>query len=149
VLTKQELLKMLIFFIRVSDEHMVWQDKTLTNELCVPDDRQTIGEITGLLKSVTNSFRYIDSPEFKNEVANKSAAYRSAKSKFAAEPVKKQRDRERLEKALENLLDSQEAFQLLPVNQHQTLKEIKALVFTLSNPDKTGQSPSDCEQIII
>lgn len=119
--------------MRVNDEHLLFDDKILTDEVCAPNDRQKIREITELLKSIRKSFNYIRSPEFEDDVSNRSDSYREIKRKLVSDPVKNRRYINRLDESLENLLNSPDAFQLIPLDQHEKLKKVIALLLDLSN----------------
>ena len=135
MLTKSEVLKLLVAYARMRDQQLVENDQILSAEVCLPEDRPRLGRIMALLVSLRDSFSYTESPEFLESIAGKSEALRQMNEKLASGPVKRREAEDRFDRALRALLLSDEVFRLTPAVAHATLREIAELASSLSNPD--------------
>jgi hypothetical protein len=135
MLSKHEVLQLLVALARMNDAAVMSRDEGLSNEVCSSTDRSIVRELRAYILPLRQSFDYTRSPEFRSSVAGKSAAFQGMQQKLAGDPVKRQSQVERFDKALERVLDSDEAFQLLPEEQHGVLLRVRALARTLGNPD--------------
>jgi hypothetical protein len=135
MLTKREVLQLFVALARMNDADVVSRDEGLPNEVCSPTDRPIVREIRAHILPLRQSFEYTRSPEFRSSVAGKSAAFQGMQEKLARDPIKRQSQGERFDKALENVLNSDEAFELLPEEQHGVVLRIRALTQRLGNPD--------------
>ena len=135
MLTKSEILRLLVAYARMRDQELVEDDQVLSLEVCFPKDRERIRKIMKLLVPLRDSFRYTESPEFLGAVAGKSEAVRQMKMKLASDPVRRKEAQDRFDRTLRDLLLSDEVLSLTPAPAHGTLREIAELVRGLSNPD--------------
>ena len=119
----------------MNDADLASRDEGLPNEVCLPADRSIVRELRAYILPLRQSFEYTRSPEFRSSVAGKSAALQGMQEKLARDPVRRQGQVERFDKALESVLNSDEAFELLPEEQHGVLLRVRALAQSLGNPD--------------
>ena len=135
VLKKPELLKLLVALIRMNDSHALSTDEGLTREVCSPADRLIVRDLCELLIPIRRFYEYTESPEFSKSLEDKSPQAQSMMRKLASDPTKKRQQLERLDRALMELLTSDDVFQLVREEEHEKILKIVQLVGALSNPD--------------
>lgn len=135
MLSKSEVLQLLVVYARMRDQQLVENDQVLSADVCLPEDRRRLRRIMALLVPLRDSFRYEDSPDFQESVAGKSEALKRMKEKLASDPLKRREAESRFDRALRDLLSSDEAFRLTPTAAHPTLREIAELASGLAKTD--------------
>lgn len=133
MLSKADLLKLLVALIRMSDSHVLSTDEGLPAEVCAPGDRDKVRHLRGLLIPIRRFFDYTESPEFLESIEGKSDTASALRRKLASDPVKKKEQLARLDRSLESLLTSSDAFRLVRARDHGTLQEIQRILSSLSN----------------
>lgn len=134
MLNKNELIKLLLFFIRVNDTQVVSDSELITKDVCLQDELSILNEIMIHLIDIRERFDYSKSPEFENQIIGKSNEFIEMKKKINNKPIKKIENLKRLDSALESLIYSKEAYDLIEYNSHKKLKRIVEQIQSLSNP---------------
>jgi hypothetical protein len=135
MLTKHQLLKLLVDVAAANDVAILAEDRNLPPEICKPSDRATIRGMAKIVQELSQSFDYSLSPEFQKDTEGKSASVVAMKRRFAADPVKRAELRRRFEGALGEILSGDEILRLLPVDKHRAVRNIIELAAGLGNAD--------------
>jgi hypothetical protein len=133
VLSKPDLLTMLVGLSSMNDTASVDEGRCLTSEVCTKEDRAAVREVAHSLDQLLKGFSYTASPEFARAVGGKSAAVLAMQRRLAEEPLRRAEHRARLIGALAGLLSKDEAYDLLPEARHQILDRIRASMGQVQN----------------
>jgi hypothetical protein len=135
MLSKKEVLRLVTALARMNDSGVISNDKGLPDEICAPADRKTVREIRALVVPLRQDLEYSESPEFRQAVGGKSPAFAEMQKRLSADPARRKAYADRIDKALEEVLDNDDAFRLLPESRHAALLMIRQHVASLRNPD--------------
>ena len=135
MLTKSQLIKLLVDVTAVNDLPVLDEDRNLPTEVCVREDRQTVRRMVKIVAGLLREFEYEKSPEFEEAVAGKSHAVVTMKRRLASDPKKRSDYRRQMEEALGNVLTNDAVYSLVPKGQHYALRDLADLARGLRNPD--------------
>lgn len=134
MLSKAQLLQVLVETAAVNDAHILFEDRNLPEEMCRPEDRETVRRITTILDGLLKRFDYRKSCEFKRGVDGKSAAYAEMMARFAQDPVKRSDHLRRFETLLSEVIGNPAVFDLVDEEQEADLRSLLELASRLGNP---------------
>jgi hypothetical protein len=134
VLTKPELLQLLVAFASMNDTGLVDEDRILASEVCAPEDRALVREAAYGIRSLIVGFDYARSHEFQQLVAGKSTSVAAMLGRQAADPVHRKQHLDRFKQALAAQLTSDEARHLASLDQQAGLARVKVLLESVGNP---------------
>jgi hypothetical protein len=134
VLSRAELLKLLVALIRMNDSQVLSTDEGLPPDVSAPEDRKKVRDLRGLLIAIRRFFDYTESPEFLESIEGKSDAVGAMRRKLASHPMRKKEYLDRLDTALESLLTSRDAYRLVAAKRHGDVDGIRRILSSLSNP---------------
>lgn len=133
MLTRSQLMKLLVDVASVNDVQVLDEDRNLPIEICAPEDRQTVRRMVATMADVLRAFDYERSPEFEDAVAGKSSAVVAMKRRLASDPIKRAQQRRRLEGALGEVLSNGDAYALVPTEHHGAIRSLIELSDRLHN----------------
>ena len=135
MLTKAELVELLVAWSSMGDVDLVDEDACLSAEVCHPADRPRVRRAARLLHNVRGRFSYVESPRFLQEVAGKSDAYCAMRKNLEDQPIKRRQHRSSFNAALASILSSREVFELVPPDRHPELDSLVDELQHCRNPD--------------
>jgi len=125
MLTKNEMLRMLIGLKEVNDLDLVASDAVLAAS-CHEADNATVRMMASIVEEIYDGFDYELSPEFLSRVNGKSAQVQAMHRKLL-DNEKLNEAKKRLAKAMARLLEVDEVYKLVAVTDHHRLDELKRL----------------------
>ncbi len=134
MLTKSQLMKVLVDIATVNDVSVLDEERNLPIEICAPEDRQTVRRMAALMADLLRAFVYESSLEFERSVAGKSSAVVAMKRRLASDPVKRSEQQRRLECALGEILSNDDAYALVTKEDHGSIRSLVELASRLRNP---------------
>lgn len=135
MITKKEILKLVLFLIRSNDFPLLFKDYLLTSEVSLPSDRLTVREIGKIIFELWSKFNYEKSIEFSNLGAQESSKYIDFIKLKLNDQMKQNETLTRVEKSIENLLELNEIYLLFSTDDKLKIEKLKKIVSSLSNPD--------------
>lgn len=136
LLTKREVLSLVVGLIATQDAELLATDTVLSSQVCHERDRHCIRELALLVSTIVSSWTYESSPEFASRIDGKSKAYGDYVAKSLSHGENRRHLLERLFGSLTKLLDDDSAFTLVPTDYHKLLVDARCRLATLSNPDE-------------
>ncbi len=134
MLTKQELVQLLVGWSRTNDVHLSDDDGCLTIEVCRPADRETLRSAVRIIHALRQGFSYLESPVFQRSVAGRSVSFSQMKRRLEDDPTRRAIHASALDGALTVILTSREAYDLVPNGRHVELDTLVKLLRSMSNP---------------
>lgn len=131
MLSAGDVLKMLVGLKEVGDLDIVSSDAVLSST-CRNEDRPTVLAMAAIVEQLLDVFDYEESPEFQSKINGKSDDVQAMHRKLLS-PDRRKKLLTRFGKALTELLVSEEAFDLVPSENHDRLSELRALASRISN----------------
>ena len=135
MLTKCELLNLLVAWSCMGDADLADDDACLSGEVCSPDDRERVRRAARLVDLLRRRFRYVESPRFLREVAGKSPAYAAMRRKLQDEPAKRPEHLLSFNASLNAMLTSREAYDFVPAERHAELDALRDVLGQVGNPN--------------
>lgn len=132
-MSKKEVLSAIVGLAFVNDAHLLNEDRVLA-QMVDASEWQRVRDAALLVDALLSGFDYLASPEFEKKVNGKPPSVRAMMQRMASEPVRVRESRARLEKALTAILESDEAFQLIPESKHGDLARLLQLIKGMSVP---------------
>ncbi len=129
MLTRNEILKMIVGLKEVNDLDLL-KDDTLLNVSRFDLDKKTVRAMSIIIDKIFNEFDYEHSPEFIQKIAGKSEQVQCMHRKLLDQEKLKQVQK-RLGESITSILDSDDAFSLVPAVYHQHLEDLKKLAQSL------------------
>jgi hypothetical protein len=136
LLTKREVLSLVVGLIATQDAELLATDTVLSSQVCHERDRHCIRELGFLVSTIVSSWTYESSPEFASKTDGKSKAYGDYLAKSLSHGENRRHLLERLFGSLTKLLDDDSAFTLVQTDHHKLLVDARCRLATLSNPDE-------------
>jgi len=133
MLTKEEIIKMLVGLEATNDLDLVNDDKVLSIAVCSKSDRAKVKQMASLLSELFLSFNYEKSPEFQKSILGKSTKYREMKLRLISDPTKTKNYKRRLADAFINF-NTKELGELIKTGEHEKVKLIYSIMEEISNP---------------
>lgn len=131
ILSGGDVLKMLVGLKEVGDLDIVSSDAVLSSA-CSTNNRPTVLAMAEAIDQLLETFDYQASPEFVSKIADKSEEVQ-AKHRKLLSPDRLKRLKGRFGKSLTELLVSREAYDLVPLEVHKVLDNLKTLASNLSD----------------
>jgi hypothetical protein len=125
--SKHELLNMVVYLVAVGDPELIDNRRCFP---CMKGDHPTWQHLRDVFVRLLVDYDYSKSPEFQDTLVGKSPAYVRVATRLAREKSKKRRHE--LSELLCNLLDTDDAFDLIPVSLHDAVREAKSRVLDLA-----------------
>jgi len=125
MLTQVEMLKMLVGLKEVNDLDLV-DDNAVMVASCQDSDRVVVRAMAKLIEEIYDSFSYEMSPEFIGKLEGKSEQVQTMHRKLLDQSKRKDVMR-RLGESLTQILTSNGAFELVRLEHHHLLVELKEL----------------------
>ena len=138
VITKAELIKLVVGLVEVSDADLLDNNALLTSDVCFSKDRDNIRVIRDLVVDLYNNFDFTVSPKFISMVDGKSSAYTSALKRKFNQPVLRSKLWNEYGMVLANVQESNQVYELTDIRYHPKLDEIHEILKHTGNP--TGLS---------
>src|SRR3954466_7050287 len=135
LLTKSQLIKLLVDVAAVNDVVILNEDRNLPAEVCAPEDRATVRRMAAVMMDLLRTFDYERSTEFGDAIAGKSSAVVAMKRRLASAPVRRAEQRRRFEAALGDMLSGTTVYSLAPREGHEGIRNLIDLAGRLRNPD--------------
>ena len=135
MLSKAELLGLLVAWSRMGDASLAEVDESLSVEVCVAEERPAVRRAASLVDHVRKRFSYAESPRFGAALNGKSGSCRAMRTRLEGEPAKRAARLAELDAALESVLSNREAYDLVAAEQHPELDALVATLRRLGNPD--------------
>ena len=136
MLTKVELVTLLVAWSSMNDMGLADEDTSLSAEICSPVDRAPVRRAARLVDHLRKRFSYVESPLFVRELQGKSAAYATMRKKLEDEPTRRAAHLQSFTSALRSILSSREAYDLVPTERHTELAALAGLLRQVGNPDE-------------
>jgi hypothetical protein len=134
MLSKQQLIGMLVGLKRVNDIDLVEDRAVLNHRVCLEGDILLVRRMAGIVNELYDTFNYSRSPEFLRSIEGKSAEFKSMREKLLT-PAKRNEIQRRLDQALEQIMSSDEVFELIEPGRQERIKELRNLLGEVSNPN--------------
>jgi len=125
MLSPAEVLKMLVGLKEVNDLDVINDDAVLAAS-CTESDKATVRSMAAIIEEVYDSFDYEASPEFLAKLEGKSEQVQTMHRKLLDQTKRRDAVR-RLGEAITQLLSSNDAFNLVNIEQHHRLIALKEL----------------------
>lgn len=126
MLTRMQLLKMLVGLKKANDIDRVGDDDVVRVS-CNDADREAVRAMTAIINQIYCHFDYANSPEFLERLEGKSEQVQSMHRKLLT-AEKRANSIHRLGDAIISILDSDDAYRLIPADDHHLLIELKSVV---------------------
>ena len=126
MLTKEEMLKMLVGLKEVNDLDLV-DGNTVLAASCQDSDRTAVCAMAKIIEDIYESFDYEASPEFIGKLEGKSEQVQTMHRKLLDQSKRKEAKR-RLGESITRILVSDDVFKLVRFKHHDLLVELKELV---------------------
>jgi hypothetical protein len=135
VLSKNELVTLLVSWSCMSDTALADDDACLPEEVCHRNDRAAVRRAARLVDHLRNRFSYVESPRFSRGQAGKSSAYAAMRRKLEDAPTKRVNHLESFSAALRSILSSREAYDFVPAQRHNELDALVDILRQVGNRD--------------
>src|SRR5262245_28033216 len=119
-----DVLKVLVGLYEVNDLKLI-EDPLVAKAVCDPQLLPLARKMASGIEAIFASFQYEDSPEFSAAMEGKSAKYREMSIRLLT-PEKRRSLKGRLGFAIAEILESDEAYRLIPTESHCRLDELKS-----------------------
>ena len=133
MISKKELLNLLVGLIEVSDYESIEKAQNFGNEVCKPSDEVKVKLLANLIRQLLMGFEYSESKEFLDSVSGKSEEFKLMKLKLINRPAKKNQLVEELAHALVDL-EGERVEHLIRPSLKKQLEEARHIYSALSNP---------------
>ncbi len=133
MLSKQQLIGLLVGLKRVNDIELINDQAVLSNEVCLDGDRGLVRRMAFIVNELYETFDYSRSPEFLRSTEGKSAEFKAMRQRLLT-PTKRIEVQRRLGHALERVWESDEVFELIEPSRLGRIKELRNLLCEVSNP---------------
>lgn len=140
MLSKHDLLTLLVAWSSMNDARLAEEDACLSIEVCSPEDRPAVRRAARLIDHLRQRFSYVESPMFRREVQDKSEAYVTMRRRLESEPTKRAAHLQSFTSALRCILSSRDAYDLVPTERHPELDALGSLLHQLANPDASERA---------
>lgn len=130
MLSAGDVLKMLVGLREVGDLDIVSSEAVLSSA-CRTEDRPKVLAMAAIVEQLLDSFNYEESPEFQSKINGKPDDVQAMHRKFLS-PDRRKKLLTRFGKSLTELLVSDEAFDLVPSENHDWLSELRTLASSIS-----------------
>jgi hypothetical protein len=136
-------MKLLVNLASINDVAVLSDARSLPIEICARDDQEAVRTMAASIASLLQDFDYLRSTEFEEAVEGKSAAVVAMKRRLALDAVKQAEQRRRFENALGDVLTSDEAYALVPRQQHSVIRGLieTAARLHITNEDHERRQP--------
>jgi hypothetical protein len=131
MLSRSQVLNMLVGLKEVGDLELVDQDVILS-KATAPSAFPLVRSMAAIIRQLFDAFDYEQSPEFENKSVNKSPEVQQMLRRLLT-PENRKAARLRLAEALSSVLDSNAAFDLVSLDKHALLLELRMLAGQLPN----------------
>jgi hypothetical protein len=125
---RKSVLRVLVGLWQVNDLDLV-SDKSVLSAAFPKSDPQIVLAMAKIIEQIFSGFDYRQSPEFLAKVVGKSEQFRAVLEKRYQ--LKGEEISQRLGESLVEILESDNAFLMMPHGYHHLLKELKDLVLSL------------------
>ncbi len=125
MLNAADIIKMLVGLGEVGDLDIV-SGETILSVTCNVKDRPNVLAMATIIDQLLRSFDYEKSPEFELRIEGKSSQVQAMHRKLLSSERRRQLS-ERFGKAIADLLESREVYDLVPIANHDLLEELKTI----------------------
>ena len=139
MLTKRQLLDMLVGLTRANDISLVDDPKVMTREVCLEGDLPLVRLMATITSELYTTFNYANSPEFLRSVSGKTEAVRAMRLKSIT-PQRRTEMQKRFGDALVQIMESDEILDLVESSRHERIKELRALLLEVFNPSDSNSA---------
>ena len=126
-MTRRERLGLLVGLKRLNDLDLIEGNALFKEAGFLPREREAVTRVSGIIHVLYDDFDYTKSPEFLRSTEGKSEGFRAMKVRLLTSEKRAEALR-RFSEALEGILDSEEARDLVPASQLPKLDELKRVV---------------------
>lgn len=137
MLDATDILKMLVGLKQVDDLDVVSSEAVLSS-VCSLKNRTSVLKMASIVDQLLDVFDYELSPEFATKLNGKSAEVQAMHRKLLS-PDRRKHVLERFGRALTELLDSREAYDLVPADNHGALDELRTLALSIGGGAEGGE----------
>ena len=134
VISKKQILHMIVGLIEISDYSLIEKGSILTNEVCAESDIDKIKELAALIKYLLSNFDYTSSIEFSDSIVGKSESYKVMKLNSANKPASKKKYLALFGEAICDLEGGERVDQLVSKESKKTLAKARELLESINNP---------------
>jgi hypothetical protein len=135
MLSKGELVTLLVAWSSMNDADLVDDDACLSVEVCHQSDRAAVRRAARLVDHLRKRFSYVESPRFLHTLAGKSDSYAAMRRKLEDQPTKRVVHLASFNAALRSVLSSRDAYDLVPAERHAELDALADVLRRVGNPD--------------
>ena len=133
-MTKRQLVGVIVSLNRDSFLEAL-REPSVLREMCAPEDVTRVLRMSEIAGELLDTFDFSKSPEFLRSLEGKSDEFCSMKRRLIT-PVRRAETLNRLDVALANVLDSDDALDLVEETRHWRIMELRAVLLEVSNPDE-------------
>lgn len=134
MISKKQILHMIIGLIEVSDYSLIEKGDILTKDVCAESDIEKVKELAALIKDLLSNFDYASSIEFLSSVDGKSENYKNMKLNLINKPASKQKYLSLFGEAICDLEDGERVNRLISEESKSTLAKARGLLENINNP---------------
>ncbi|MCP3668057.1 MAG: hypothetical protein GY696_37140 [Gammaproteobacteria bacterium] len=134
MISKKQVLHMVVGLIEVSDFSLIEQGFILNNEVCAKEDVEKIKALANLIKELYSGFDYPSSVEFLSSVDGKSDSFKKMKSNMVDTPTGRQKHLAIFGEAICDIGEVSRIDVLIKPDQKGILEEARSIFSQLSNP---------------
>ncbi len=132
MLTRNEILKMLVGLQEINDPNLIHDDAVLA-ENCLESDNVKVRAMAALVEDIYRRFDYASSPEFLRRINGKSEQHQTMHRKLL-DNVKLREAKQRLGASMTRILETDDVYDLVAVTDHHCLDQLKELAESLTDP---------------
>jgi hypothetical protein len=132
--SKQKLTGALVGLKEMNASEVINEPAFLTRELCAEGDVPLVRRMAAIIDELFDTFDYAKSPEFLRLVKGKSTEVQAMRLKMIT-PLRRTEMRKRFGEALAKVFESDDVLDLVEPARHERIKELRNLLFEVSNPD--------------
>jgi hypothetical protein len=136
MLTKHDLVTLLVAWSSMNDAGLAEEDGCLSIEVCSPEDRPAVRRAARLIDHLRKRFSYLESPIFRRELQGKSEAVATMRTRLEDEPTKRVAHLQAFTSALRSILSSRDVYDLVPIERHAELDALASILEQVANPDE-------------
>jgi len=134
MLSKKQVLHMIVGLIEVSDYSLIEQGNILSVDVCSESDIEKIKELASLVNDLYSNFDYASSIEFQRSLDGKSESYKNMKLNMINKPASKQKYLTLFGESICELGEDKRVDGLIGEDQKSTLTRARELVLQIENP---------------
>jgi hypothetical protein len=134
MISKKQVLHMIVGLIEASDFSLIEQGLILNNEVCAKVDVEKIKALANLISELYSGFDYPSSVEFLNSVDGKSENFKKMKLNMADTPSGRQKHLAIFGEAICDIGRVSRIDVLIKLDQKAILNEARSIFSQLSNP---------------